>query len=108
MNETTTTLQPHPAVQLAEERLRRHIGQHFTNARVWLFGSRARGDALRRSDFDLAFEPLDGFDAASLFAFEDAVEHDPEIIYPIDLVNLSEAGDLLRTRVEQEGVLWKS
>ena len=101
-------LLPHPAVQLAEDRLRRHVNQHLSNARVWLFGSRARGDAWRRSDFDLAFEPLDNFEDSSLFAFEDAVQNDPEIIYPIDLVNLSEAGDLLNARVEQEGILWKS
>jgi predicted nucleotidyltransferase len=108
MNETTSTLQPHPAVRLAEERLRRHVDRYLSNTRVWLFGSRARGDALRRSDFDLAFEPLDGFDDTSLFAFEDAVQNDPEIIYPVDLVNFSEAGDLLRARIDQEGILWKS
>jgi predicted nucleotidyltransferase len=108
MNQSTTQLPLHPAAQLAEARLRLHVDKYFAHARVWLFGSRARGEALRRSDFDLAFEPLEGFENASLLAFEDAVQNDPEIIYPIDLVNLSESGDTLRQQIEREGILWKS
>ncbi len=92
-------------MDLAEQRIKAHIAQHLPGGRVWLFGSRARGDALRRSDFDLAVELRDHADT-DLWALEEAILADPEIIYSVDVVNLASAPKGLREKVTAEGILW--
>jgi uncharacterized protein len=74
---------------------------------VVLFGSRARGEAGRRSDFDLAIVPRSEYTAKERLAFIEALDESPEIIYPVDVVDLSEAGPELKRRIAEEGVTWK-
>lgn len=98
----------HPAAKLAEERLKAHITRHLPDAQVWLFGSRAKRSALRRSDFDLAVEPGSSTPDQALFDFEASIREDPEIIYPVDVVDLRSAPATLRSHIERDGILWKS
>ena len=98
----------HPAVALAERRLKMHIAKHLPNARVWLFGSRATGAALRRSDFDLAVQPGSGTPDTDLIDFEASVREDFEIIYPVDVVDLRRAPESLKQSIEKDGILWKN
>lgn len=66
-----------------------------------LHGSRARGDAHARSDWDFAYQADPTFDAdALLAAFADGLKVDR-----IDLVDLDRAGALLRHRVASNGVV---
>ena len=96
----------HPAAKLAETRLRAHITRHLPDAKVWLFGSRAQKAGLRRSDFDLAVEPGSNTSNTALADFEASIGEDPEIIYPVDVVDLRTAPATLRVNIERDGILW--
>ncbi len=75
-------------------------------ARVYLFGSRARGDARHWSDIDvavLARKPLPG---GLLSEIREELE-ESSVPYTVDVVDLAEAGAQFRSGVEREGVLWK-
>lgn len=66
-----------------------------------LHGSRARGDAHARSDWDFAYtgdEDLDELELRAVLA--DVLDNDN-----IDVANLARAGGLLRYRVAKDGVL---
>jgi predicted nucleotidyltransferase len=66
-----------------------------------LYGSRARGDAHNRSDWDFAYEADADFDPDALLAtLAEHLRADR-----IDLVDLSRAGALLRYRVARDGVV---
>lgn len=80
---------------------------HLPHASLYLFGSRARGVAGRRSDFDLAIVPGKDFNETERTAFSEALEESTRIIYPIDLVDWQEASPSLQRRIRKEGVLWK-
>lgn len=102
------TLSQHPAVKLAEDRLKGHVNRLLPGARVWLFGSRALGKEQRRSDFDLAVQPGAETPESALWEFEDAIKADLEIIYPVDVVDFRMAPAELREKVQREGILWKN
>ena len=85
-------------------RLARMLVEDPRIERVWLFGSRARGDGFERSDIDLAIEaptlPDDAWRRLHLDFPEDA----PTLLM-IDLVRLDRADASLRRQVEDEGIL---
>jgi predicted nucleotidyltransferase len=95
----------HPAARRAEARLRELAQTHLRHCRVWLFGSRAQGQAWRRSDFDLAFRPRRGYADSESHAFLEAVAHDPEIFYAVELVHWRDASAALRKNILQ-GIAW--
>lgn len=86
------------ALLLAQPDLRGHAIQA-----VWLFGSRARGDAAPGSDIDLGIlcEPALGMavasDVASGLALESGID--------VDLIDLAAASPLLRWLAVHEGLL---
>jgi predicted nucleotidyltransferase len=64
-----------------------------------LFGSRARGDAQRRSDWDLAYTADPGFDADGFMnALAGLLAADR-----IDMIDVDRAGGQLRYRVARDG-----
>jgi len=70
--------------------------------RIWLFGSRARGEARERSDIDLAIEAPEAgrrewLDVCRL------VEEEADTLLPIDLIRLEDVSEGLRARVRAEG-----
>jgi len=71
--------------------------------RVYLFGSRARGDARKTSDLDLAFEH-DSSPAAWADFVNMAREQAP-VLLDLDLVDLAQATPELRERILTEGKL---
>jgi uncharacterized protein len=86
------------------ENLARRLARHPAVERVWLFGSRARGDNFERSDIDLAIEAptMDPYDWLKIkLDFEDEA---PTLLL-IDLVRLEEGPPLLRDQVRDEGIL---
>jgi len=72
--------------------------------RVYLFGSRARGDHAPRADIDLAVScPRAG--PARWARIADAAEEEAWTLLPIDLVRLEDASPDLRDRILSEGRL---
>ncbi len=69
---------------------------------IYLFGSRARGDAEERSDIDIAILCPDK-DKAAWFALLAAIEQ-AETLLEIDVVNFSEAAQTLQQRILDEGI----
>lgn len=91
------TMQPLPALQSLVEVI---AGQPHVR-RVWLFGSRARGDARPRSDIDLAVEaPAAGrrewLEVCRLI-------EEAETLLPIDLVRFEEASPSLQQAIQSSG-----
>lgn len=76
------------------------------DARVWLFGSRARGDAQPGSDVDIAIESRSKpVPAPVLSALSERIE-DSVLPWNVDLVDLADVDDGFRRRVLAEGVAW--
>ena len=67
--------------------------------RVLLFGSRARGDADDRSDFDIALEATHPERISELRAL---YEESPLTLLAFDVVNLSEVSEVFRKRILAE------
>jgi len=79
----------------------RRVESYAEVTRVWLFGSRARGDAGPRSDIDLAIE-APGASRPRWLALEADIE-DSDTLLHIDLVRWDEASEGLRERILAEG-----
>jgi uncharacterized protein len=74
-------------------------------ARLFLFGSRARGDAGPRSDIDIAVLPQLPLAEGTLARMREALE-ESTIPYLVDVVDLTDADETFRRRVIEEGVPW--
>ena len=72
--------------------------------RVWLFGSRARGDHFERSDIDLAVE-APGMDRVEWLELSLDFEDEAPTLLGIDLLRLEEVSDELRRGIQDEGTL---
>jgi predicted nucleotidyltransferase len=84
--------------------LARRLAAHSAVERVWLFGSRARGDNFERSDIDLAIEApgMDRYDWLKIAL--DFGDEAPTLL-SIDLIRLEEAPEHLRQDIREEGIL---
>jgi uncharacterized protein len=80
------------------------LARHPAVERVWLFGSRARGDQFERSDIDLAIEAPDMEPHDWLRISLDFAEEAPTLLL-IDLVRLEEAPAHLREQIQNEGMI---
>lgn len=76
-------------------------------AKVWLFGSFARGEERTASDIDIAVEPGPDLPAHLLGEIAEALE-ESTVPYFVDLVDLRAADEGLRRKVRAEGVPWRS
>lgn len=74
-------------------------------ARVFLFGSWARGEARRYSDTDVASLAAEPLPAGFLLDLQEALEAS-RVLYSVDLVDLADAPAALRERVLAEGRPW--
>lgn len=72
---------------------------------VYLFGSRANGKAGRFSDIDIAVLPETPLPDDVLPALREQLE-DSDILYRVDLVDLSQAPADFRQKVLREGIPW--
>jgi predicted nucleotidyltransferase len=91
-----------PRRQLIEE-LARRFARHPAVERVWLFGSRARGDHFERSDIDLAIE-APGMSRDDWVRLHVDFEDEASTLLGIDLVRLDEASQDLIEDIEREGI----
>src|SRR5437868_6174200 len=79
----------------------------FPNAKIYLFGSRARGNYDERSDLDIAIDagqPMSILDKSKIFTMIDALNMPQKT----DLVDFQRASSELQSCILREGVLWKS
>ncbi len=70
--------------------------------KIWLYGSRARGDARTNSDFDLAFQITDNNRWSEFVVL---VADDPPSLYRYDLVDIETVNEDLRQAICHQGVL---
>jgi predicted nucleotidyltransferase len=81
-----------------------HLKDYRT--RVYLFGSQATGKARIYSDIDVAVLPLQKLPISVFSEIHEALE-ESDIVRTVDVVDLAEADESFRQRVEKEGVIWK-
>ena len=84
--------------------LARRLAEHPAVERVWLFGSRARGDHFERSDIDLAIE-APAMDRTEWLKLSLDFEEDAPTLLCIDLVRMDEAPENLREQIREEGMV---
>lgn len=72
---------------------------------LYLFGSRARGDARVASDIDLALDPRGELPPIVLARLEEEFD-ESTVPVVVDLVDLREAGETLRAKAKREGIRW--
>ncbi len=96
---------PGLAADLAEARRIVLAGLRGCGARVFLFGSRARGEGGLASDIDIGILPDTPLPEGALAEIREALE-ESRIPYEVDVVDLSTADAALRERVLREGVPW--
>ena len=91
------------AAPLIDDLVRR-LARHPAIERVWLFGSRARGDNFERSDIDLAIEAprIDRGEWAKLHL---DLEEEADTLLLIDFVLMDDLPESFRRRVQSEGRL---
>jgi len=85
------------------EELKHFLIATFPNEKIYLFGSRARGDASEYSDIDIAIKGKKSLKIA-LAEAKYAIE-ESQIPYKVDLIDLKNA-PYLETVIEKEGVVW--
>ena len=74
----------------------------FPHEKIYLFGSRARGEESMHSDIDIA---IDGDALGSRLSHARFVLEESLVPYKIDLVDLSKAS-YLKGIIQKEGVVW--
>lgn len=78
----------------------------FPNAKVYLFGSRARGDYTQTSDFDIAIDngaPISMTEKGQILSMIDALN----IPQKVDVVDLHRIPEKFKNVILKEGILWK-
>ncbi len=83
------------------DRLVSDLARHSAVREIWLFGSRARGDAGEGSDIDLAVSAPQATDREWIDIWT-LVDEAPTLL-PIDLVRLELAPEQLRASIVREG-----
>lgn len=76
-----------------------------SHARLLLFGSRARGEAGRSSDIDLALAAGAPIPPEEMAVLRESLE-ESRVPFRIDLVDCSTAPAALRQAIEREGIPW--
>jgi len=90
---------------LAEVRRTVLKGLSGYRVRVYLFGSHARGMGRPTSDIDVAILPLEPLPPWVLSVLRGELE-ESQVLYRVDLVDLSMMDPAFRERVMTEGILW--
>lgn len=76
------------------------------SVKIFLFGSRARGDEAKTSDVDIGFIPGKKFNLKTIVYLKDTIE-DSRIPYSIEFVNLNAVSENFRKEVLKDAIIWK-
>ena len=82
------------------------IKKRLPESKIYLFGSRARGTQSSGADIDLALDNGKKIDLKLIMKLYGDIE-ETTIPLTVDLVDLYDASDKLKSEVEKEGILWK-
>ena len=93
----------HPDLEIAGRVIRLHLAGK--NARILLFGSRARGDSRIWSDIDVAVQADPSLPAGGLSALREALEESSCLIN-VDGVDFNDADAALRDVIARESIEW--
>ena len=98
--------QPAPQWDLAEAKriVTSMLASYST--KVYLFGSRANGTMGRYSDIDIAVLPDEQLPIGLLSSIREALEQS-NILYKVELLDLSDVSSEFKSRVISEGCLWR-
>ncbi len=79
----------------------------FSDAKIYLYGSRAKGTHNAFSDIDVA---IDAKEAIPLYAINEAKSMlaETNILYKIDVVDIHNIPQVLKDRILKEGVIWEN
>lgn len=97
----------HKIPQIKQERIIKVIEIFFPNAKIYLFGSRAKNTHTVTSDIDIAIdagEPMGMLERGQINSMLDALN----LPQNIDVVDFQRAPEALRANILREGILWKS
>lgn len=83
------------------------LNYHFPGAKVYLFGSRARGTNLSGADIDVAVDAGQPISFGEMERARVTLEHLP-IPVNMDLVDLHSIPPEFKQTILQEGIAWKS
>ncbi len=89
-----------------KEQIIKVIEIFFPEAKVYLFGSRARGDNSETSDIDIAIDaknPLSMTQKGQIVSMIDALN----IPQKIDVVDFNRIPNALKENIMKEGIVWK-
>lgn len=90
-----------PQYELLEELLVKPLNK--MGAKVWIFGSRARGDQKKFSDIDILFESSHEISLGQLSQLREALE-ESDLPYKVDIVNVHDLADSYRNNVLKDRV----
>lgn len=88
-----------------KEQMLDKIKKYLPHTKVYLFGSRARGDCLPESDIDIALDNGKKIDTRILSEIREEIE-ESLIPYTVDIVDLHAVSSDFKESVKKEGVLW--
>lgn len=74
--------------------------------RIFIFGSRARGDNQHTSDVDIGFLPYGKIDEKKLTILKEKIE-EINIPYKVEIVNFSKVSQSFKIEALKEVILWK-
>lgn len=83
------------------------INKEIPECKVYLFGSRARGDHSSGSDIDLAIDAGATIAQKTMYTIKDHID-ETTIPLNVDLVDLCTATGKFREEIMKDGILWKN
>lgn len=82
------------------------IKKHLAPVKIYLFGSRARGDYVAESDIDIALDAGAIIDLTLLEKIKDEIE-DTNIPFTVDIVDLHRVSEDFKKQILHDGVVWQ-
>lgn len=90
-----------------KEQIIKVIEIFFPDAKIYLFGSRARGTHNERSDIDIAIDAgrlMTMTERGQINSMIDALN----IVQNVDVVDFNNVPEALKNNILKEGIIWKS
>lgn len=83
------------------------IIKHLPQAKIILYGSRARGDFQPGSDIDVALDAGEKIDDLLMSKIIIAID-DSALAIPFDIVDFNNVSAEMQNKIIQDGIVWKS